>query len=193
MELSQHLVKGALGLEADPGKIGEPDPAVADDGVVGETAGGLESATTIIIAIVLIYAVVVRGMSATQGAYLANLFPDHIRFTGLASAREVGSAISDGLGPVVATLLIAATHRYWPVALYMISQAVITIVAVWVGPSRQKPLEDRAVEPFGPRRTPCPPRSTGRLRASRGHNEGRVRGMRSVDLRRRRRKGMREG
>ncbi|MGT2462569.1 MFS transporter [Sinomonas atrocyanea] len=97
-----------------------------------------KSAPVVIIAIVLIYAVAVRGMSATQGAYLANLFPARIRFTGLASSREVGSAISGGIGPVLATLLLAATHSYWPVALYMISQAAITIAAVWIGPSRQR-------------------------------------------------------
>ena len=109
-----------------------------------------KSAPAIILAIVLIYAVVVRGMSATQGAYLANLFPTHIRFTGLASSREVGSAISGGIGPVLATLLLAATHTYWPVALYMISQAVITIVAVWIGPSKRKtfePVEAQRTQP----------------------------------------------
>ena len=101
-----------------------------------------KSVPIVLVAIVLIYAFVVRGMSATQGAYLANLFPARIRFTGLASAREVGSAISGGIGPVLATLLLAATNSYWPVALYMISQAAITIVAVWIGPSKRKPIDD---------------------------------------------------
>ncbi|WP_334171517.1 MFS transporter [Sinomonas sp.] len=100
-----------------------------------------KSVPLVITAIVLVYAFVVRGMSATQGAYLANLFPTHIRFTGLASSREVGSAISGGIGPVLATLLLATTHSYIPVALYMISQAVITIVAVWIGPRRRQSLD----------------------------------------------------
>ncbi|MEE9095423.1 MFS transporter [Pseudarthrobacter phenanthrenivorans] len=100
-----------------------------------------KSVPLVIIAIVIIYAIAVRGMSATQGAYLANLFPAHIRFTGLASSREVGSAISGGIGPVLATLLLAATNSYWPVALYMISQAIITIVAVWIGPSKRTRTE----------------------------------------------------
>jgi MHS family shikimate/dehydroshikimate transporter-like MFS transporter len=100
-----------------------------------------KSVPLIITAIVVIYAFAVRGMSATQGAYLSNLFPTHIRFTGLASAREVGSAISGGIGPVLATLLLATTHQYWPVALYMISQALITIIAVWIGPRRTKTIE----------------------------------------------------
>lgn len=101
-----------------------------------------KSVSVVIIAIVIIYAIAVRGMSATQGAYLANLFPAPIRFTGLASSREVGSAISGGIGPVLATLLLAATHSYWPVALYMISQAAITIAAVWIGPSRRNPIDE---------------------------------------------------
>ncbi|MDQ4489430.1 MFS transporter [Sinomonas sp. ASV486] len=100
-----------------------------------------KSVPTVIVAIVIIYAIAVRGMSATQGAYLANLFPARIRFTGLASSREVGSAISGGLGPVLATLLLAATHSYWPVAIYMISQAAITIAAVWIGPSKRTPID----------------------------------------------------
>ncbi|WP_430296865.1 MFS transporter [Sinomonas sp. B1-1] len=100
-----------------------------------------KSTPIVIIAIVIIYAIAVRGMSATQGAYLANLFPARIRFTGLASSREVGSAISGGIGPVLATLLLAATNSYWPVALYMISQAIITIVAVWIGPSKRARTE----------------------------------------------------
>ncbi|GAA2203475.1 MFS transporter [Sinomonas flava] len=100
-----------------------------------------KSTPIVIIAIVIIYAIAVRGMSATQGAYLANLFPARIRFTGLASSREVGSAISGGIGPVLATLLLAATNSYWPVALYMISQAIITIVAVWIGPSKRARAE----------------------------------------------------
>src|SRR3954469_21016579 len=41
---AQHLVERALGLEPDSRDLGQPHPRVRDDGVVGETTGGLEFA-----------------------------------------------------------------------------------------------------------------------------------------------------
>ncbi|WP_314325046.1 MFS transporter [Paenarthrobacter ilicis] len=48
-------------------------------------------------AVILMYNFGVRALGANQGALLSGLFPTHIRFSGVASSREVAAALSGGL------------------------------------------------------------------------------------------------
>jgi MFS family permease len=86
-------------------------------------------------AFILARAVVTAAMFGPQAAYFAELFPPQRRFAGFAFARELGSLLSGGPAPFVATaLVIWSGGAWWPVALYVILLSAITAVAIWFGP-----------------------------------------------------------
>jgi metabolite-proton symporter len=89
----------------------------------------------ITLAFVLARAVVIAAMFGPQAAYFAELFPPQRRYSGFAFARELGSIVSGGPAPFVATALVAwASGAWWPVALYIILLSGITAFAIWCGP-----------------------------------------------------------
>jgi metabolite-proton symporter len=86
-------------------------------------------------AFVLARAIVIAAMFGPQAAYFAELFPPKRRYSGFAFARELGSIVSGGPAPFVATALVAwAGGAWWPVALYIVLLSGITAFAVWCGP-----------------------------------------------------------
>jgi hypothetical protein len=86
------------------------------------------------LAIVLANTVGVYAMFSPQAAYFAELFDTRVRYSGLAISREVSAPFAGGIAPFIATGLLAWSGSYWPVALYMIGLALITVVAVYLGP-----------------------------------------------------------
>jgi MFS family permease len=86
------------------------------------------------LAIVLANAVGVYAMFSPQAAYFVELFDTRVRYSGLAISREVSAPFAGGIAPFIATGLLAWSGSYWPVALYMIALALITVVAVYLGP-----------------------------------------------------------
>lgn len=100
----------------------------------------------IALAFILARAVVTAAMFGPQAAYFAELFPPQRRFAGFAFARELGSLLSGGPAPFVATALVAAYGSWWPVACYAMFLSICTAIAIWFGPETYQ--EDiTAVEP----------------------------------------------
>ena len=94
---------------------------------------GTGSTFLIYAAIILMYNFGVRALGANQGALLSGLFPTRVRYSGVASSREVAAALSGGLSPVIGTALLAWTGQYWPVALYIMGLCAITFLAIRFG------------------------------------------------------------
>ncbi len=92
----------------------------------------------IALAFILARAVVTAAMFGPQAAYFAELFPPQRRFAGFAFARELGSLLSGGPAPFVATALVAAYGSWWPVACYAIFLSLCTVIAIWFGPETYK-------------------------------------------------------
>ena len=88
----------------------------------------------IALAFILARAVVTASMFGPQAAYFAELFPPQRRFAGFAFARELGSLLSGGPAPFVATALVAAYGSWWPVACYAMFLSMCTVIAIWFGP-----------------------------------------------------------
>ena len=88
----------------------------------------------IALAFILARAVVTAAMFGPQAAYFAELFPPQRRFAGFAFARELGSLLSGGPAPFVATALVAAYGTWWPVACYAMFLSACTVIAIWIGP-----------------------------------------------------------
>src|SRR5215210_2473280 len=110
------------------------------------------------LAIILANGVGVYAMFSPQAAYFAELFDTRVRYSGIALAREVSAPFAGGLAPFVATFLLSRTGTYWPIAVYMMVLAVITIVAIALGPETyQREMSEEEVmekETVGPQKTP---------------------------------------
>lgn len=70
------------------------------------------------------------AMIGVQPALFTEMFPAHIRYSGLAMAHEVSSVIV-GIAPLVATMLLARYHHPAPVALYLALLCTISAAALW--------------------------------------------------------------
>jgi len=100
------------------------------------------------LAIVLANTVGVYAMFSPQAAYFSELFDTRVRYSGLALAREVSAPFAGGIAPFVATYLLSRTGTYWPIALYMLVLALITLVALAFGPEtyRRKISEEEVMK-----------------------------------------------
>jgi MHS family shikimate/dehydroshikimate transporter-like MFS transporter len=105
------------------------------------------------LAIILANAVGVYAMFSPQAAYFAELFDTRVRYSGIAIAREVSAPFAGGIAPFIATALLQRTGTYWPIALYMIGLALITVVAILLGPETYRreispeKVDEEAVKP----------------------------------------------
>ena len=106
-----------------------------------------ETSVLIWLAIVLANSVGVYSMFSPQAAYFAELFDTRVRYSGLALAREISAPVAGGIAPFIATYLLSRTGTYWPIALYMIVLALISLVALAFGPEtyQRKMSEDEVM------------------------------------------------
>ncbi|MGB4488215.1 MAG: MFS transporter [Pseudomonas veronii] len=78
------------------------------------------------------------AMIGTQPALMGELFPTHVRYTGLAMGHEIASIFAGGLAPLVATALFAVYRDAWPVSLMLVFFSVITTLTL-LSISRNRP------------------------------------------------------
>lgn len=71
------------------------------------------------------------AMIGTQPALMGELFPAHVRYSGLALGHEIASIFSGGLAPLAATALFSAYKSSWPVSVMLIAFAVITTLTLF--------------------------------------------------------------
>jgi MHS family shikimate/dehydroshikimate transporter-like MFS transporter len=96
---------------------------------------GTGSQPVVWLALILAISVGVSGMFGPQAAYFAELFGPKLRYSGFASARELGSILAGGPAPFVATWLLGqADNEPWLVAAYMVTLATLTAIAIYFGP-----------------------------------------------------------
>lgn len=94
-----------------------------------------QSQPLIWLALILGVAVGVGAMFGPQAAYFAELFGARLRYSGFAFARELGSILAGGPAPfIAASLLLWAGGEPWAVAGYMMLLALVTALAVYLGP-----------------------------------------------------------
>lgn len=84
----------------------------------------------IFLALLLGNAVCHGAMIGTQPAFFTELFSVDVRYSGLGIGHELANIFAGGLAPLVATALLATYHAAWPIAIYMMIMAAITIVAL---------------------------------------------------------------
>ncbi len=69
-------------------------------------------------------------MFGPQAAFLPELFGTRTRYSGASLGCQVSGALSGGFARIIATGLLAWAGATWPVSLYLIGLAGITLVAV---------------------------------------------------------------
>lgn len=84
------------------------------------------------IAMILVFGVVHAWFYGAQGTLYASLFPARIRYTGLSTVYQLSGVYSSGLTPLILTALIAAAGGSpWLACGYLVTTAVISVVATW--------------------------------------------------------------
>jgi MFS family permease len=84
-----------------------------------------------LIAIVYIVGFVfaVEGAPAAQSPLFAELFGSRYRYAGVAVAREFSAILGGGIAPIIcASLLSIFLNNFWPVAIYMMIIALISVL-----------------------------------------------------------------
>ena len=73
------------------------------------------------------------AMYGPQAAFFSELFGTRVRYSGASLGYQLASPLAGGLAPLIATALLAKFDgQYWPVSLYLIGMAAITILSVWL-------------------------------------------------------------
>jgi metabolite-proton symporter len=93
----------------------------------------------------LVWLAVVLGLSVGHGAmygpqasFFSELFGTRVRYSGASLGYQLASVFAGGLSPLIATALLAwSGGRPWPVALYMVGMALITLGSVYLAAETQ--------------------------------------------------------
>ncbi|WIG97372.1 MFS transporter [Myxococcus sp. SDU36] len=73
------------------------------------------------------------AMYGPQASFFSELFGTRVRYSGASLGYQLASVFAGGLSPVIATALLAwSGGQSWPVSLYMVALAVITLVSVYL-------------------------------------------------------------
>jgi len=73
------------------------------------------------------------AMYGPQAAFFSELFGTKVRYSGASIGYQLASPFAGGLAPLIATALVQkANGQSWPVSVYLIGMAVITLVSVYL-------------------------------------------------------------
>lgn len=79
------------------------------------------------------------AMYGPQAAFFSELFGTRVRYSGASLGYQLASPLAGGLAPLIATELLARhSGQSWPVAVYLLIMAAITLVSVWLAEETNK-------------------------------------------------------
>ncbi|MQA03553.1 MAG: MFS transporter [Streptosporangiales bacterium] len=98
-----------------------------------------KSSLLIGIAIVIGWGIAACGMYGPEGALFAEIFPTRVRYSGMSAVYQIGVLPSGAVAPAICTALVSAyTGASWPVAVYVLAMAIISIVSLIFLPETHK-------------------------------------------------------
>ena len=90
------------------------------------------STATIMLATVAALALIHAMLYSVQASLLPELFSTRLRYTGASLSYQLAGPVAGGIAPIIcATLARGYPGQYWPLAVYLIFIAVISIVCIW--------------------------------------------------------------
>ncbi|TKC80238.1 MHS family MFS transporter [Trinickia terrae] len=96
-------------------------------------------------ALILANSITLGILEGAQPAFISELLPVHLRFSGLGIGREISSVLGGGLSPMIATALLAHYRNAAPVAIYLVALGLVTVLATCLAPETlPKPLRPGA-------------------------------------------------
>jgi len=85
----------------------------------------------IVLATIVMLGLVHPILYAVQAALIAELFPTGVRYTGASLAYQLAGPFAGGMAPIVATsLAYYFPGSYWPLALYVVLLALVSMTCV---------------------------------------------------------------
>ncbi len=95
--------------------------------------------TTLVILAVVIGLIGHSALYGPQAAFFSELFGTRVRYSGASLGYQLASPLAGGLAPLIATALLDRNQgQSWPVAVYLMGMAVITLIAVWLAEETHK-------------------------------------------------------
>lgn len=89
-----------------------------------------QSTPLIYLALVFGTAISHAAMIGTQPALVSELFSTEVRYSGVALGHEISSIFAGGMSPLIATALLMHFSAYWPVSVFLILMALITLITL---------------------------------------------------------------
>jgi metabolite-proton symporter len=86
-------------------------------------------ATSAVLAAFVVALVLHAAMYGPQAAFIAELFPTHVRYSGASIAYQVTSIFAGSLAPIIALALLRRTGSATPIAIYVALMCAISVVA----------------------------------------------------------------
>lgn len=73
-------------------------------------------------------------MFGPEATWVAELFGTRLRYSGASLGFQIGAALGGGSTPIIATALLGWSGATWPISLYLIVLAIITLIATLTAP-----------------------------------------------------------
>jgi metabolite-proton symporter len=91
-----------------------------------------DSDRTLAIVAILIAGLIAQAlMYGPQAAFLSEMFPTRMRYTGISIGYQVTSIFAGALAPIIAGSLLAAYGNATPITVYLLAAIAISAIALW--------------------------------------------------------------
>ena len=92
----------------------------------------IETRITVLIWLAIALGLVAHAaMYGPQAAFLSELFGTNVRYSGASIGYQLAAPFAGGLAPIIATLLLQwSDGRSWPVSIYLMATAALTIISI---------------------------------------------------------------
>jgi MFS family permease len=106
-----------------------------------------ENAVLITLGVVVGWGLAACIMFGPEGAMFAEVFPTRVRYSGMSAVYQIGVIPTGAVAPLIGTSLVSAwSGSVWPVAIYVMAMAAISLVSVYFLPeTHRRDLRDASV------------------------------------------------
>jgi MHS family shikimate/dehydroshikimate transporter-like MFS transporter len=98
-----------------------------------------ENAVLITLGVVVGWGLAACIMFGPEGAMFAEVFPTRVRYSGMSAVYQIGVIPTGAVAPLIGTSLVSAwSGSVWPVAVYVMAMAAISLVSVFFLPETHR-------------------------------------------------------
>ena len=98
-----------------------------------------ENPLLITIGVVIGWGIAACTMFGPEGALFAEVFPTRVRYSGMSTVYQIGVIPTGAVAPLIGTSLVSAyAGSAWPVAVYVVAMAAVTLVSLFFLPETHR-------------------------------------------------------